>query len=161
ERLRSGGPNPGGSRTMTTEVAIVFHSGYGHTARQAEAVHRGAASVPGITAHLGPADGADPPWDLLARCEALICGPPPYSVGPAAQFKAFEDASLRTPLRTGAWRDKLGAGFTNSASRSGDKLVTLQQLFTFAAQHGMHWINLGLPPGNNASNKSEQDLNRL
>ncbi|XGA66369.1 hypothetical protein M5524_25855 [Duganella sp. BuS-21] len=61
----------------------------------------------------------------------------------------------------GKWKDKLAAGFTNSASRSGDKLATLQQLFIFAAQHGMHWVNLGLPPGNNSSTGSEEDLNRL
>ena len=30
-------------------VAIVFHSGFGHTARQAEAVRRGAESVSGAS----------------------------------------------------------------------------------------------------------------
>ena len=45
------------------------------------------------------------------------------------------------------WKDKIAAGFTNSGSRSGDKLATLIQLALFAARHGMHWINLGLPPG--------------
>ncbi len=30
-----------------------------------------------------------------------------------------------------------------------------------AAQHGMHWINLGLLPGWNSSTASENDLNRL
>ena len=44
------------------------------------------------------------------------------------------------------WRDKLAAGFTHSAAPSGDKLGTLTQLAVFAAQHGMIWVGLGLPP---------------
>ena len=35
-----------------THIAIVFHSGYGHTRKQAEAVHAGAASVAGVQARL-------------------------------------------------------------------------------------------------------------
>jgi multimeric flavodoxin WrbA len=35
------------------------------------------------------------------------------------------------------------------------------QLALIAAQHGMHWINLGLPPANNSMTGSEDDLNRL
>ena len=59
------------------------------------------------------------------------------------------------------WKDKLAAGFTNSGSRSGDKLATLIQIALFAAQHGMHWINLDLPPANCSTAGSEDDLNRL
>jgi NAD(P)H dehydrogenase (quinone) len=33
-------------------IAVVYHSGTGHTAVLAEAVARGAASVPGATVHL-------------------------------------------------------------------------------------------------------------
>ncbi|MHB0986643.1 MAG: hypothetical protein ACYC05_13770, partial [Sulfuricella sp.] len=60
-----------------------------------------------------------------------------------------------------AWKDKIAAGFTNSGSRSGDKLATLIQIALFAAQHGMHWVNLALPPANNSTTGSEEDLNRL
>ena len=34
-------------------VAIVYHSGYGHTKAIAESVHQGAASVAGVTATPG------------------------------------------------------------------------------------------------------------
>jgi NAD(P)H dehydrogenase (quinone) len=61
----------------------------------------------------------------------------------------------------GTWRDKVAAGFTNSGSKSGDKMSTLISLAVFAAQHHMHWVNLGLSPGWNSSAGSEQDLNRL
>ncbi|SRR5260370_1317785 len=39
-------------------VAIVYHSGFGHTKLQAEAVHRGAASVAGVEARLLTTDEA-------------------------------------------------------------------------------------------------------
>jgi multimeric flavodoxin WrbA len=146
----------------TAVVAVVYHSGYGHTARQAEAVRSGAADVAGVTAKLYAVDGADAPWAELEQADAIIFGAPTYMGGPSAQFKAFQDATSKTVFAAGGtWKNKLAAGFTNSASRSGDKLASLQQIAIFAAQHGMHWISLGLPPGNNASTGSEEDLNRL
>ena len=146
----------------TIQVAIVYHSGYGHTARQADAVGRGANAVSGVNATLFAVESGDAPWDELARADAIIFGAPTYMGGQSAQFKLFQDATSRTVFAAGGlWRNKLAAGFTNSAARSGDKLATLQQFAVFAAQHGMHWINLGLPPGNNSSTGSEDDLNRL
>jgi NAD(P)H dehydrogenase (quinone) len=56
---------------------------------------------------------------------------------------------------------KLSAGFTNSGSQNGDKQNTLVQFVTFAAQHGMLWINLNQMPGNNHSGGSVEDANRL
>src|SRR5436190_18829969 len=61
----------------------------------------------------------------------------------------------------GAWRNKLAAGFTASASWNGDKHNTLYQFLTLALQHGMVWVGLGLPPGYNHSKASIEDLNRL
>lgn len=142
-------------------VAVVYHSGYGHTARQAEAVQRGAASVDGVDALLVAVGAGEVAWEALAGADAIVFGAPTYMGGPSAQFKGFQDATSSKVFPTFLWKDKLAAGFTNSASRSGDKLATLQQLAIFAAQHGMHWINLGLPPANNSSTGSEQDLNRL
>lgn len=55
-----------------------------------------------------------------------------------------------------AWRDKVAAGFTNSGSKSGDKVNTLISLAIFAAQHHMHWVSLGLGPGWNSSAGSAQ-----
>lgn len=143
-------------------IAIVYHSGYGHTAKQAEAVARGAESVAGATAELVAVDGANTPWHLLEGCDAIIFGSPTYMGGPSAGFKAFQDATSSTVFAAGnKWKDKIAAGFTNSASRSGDKLATLIQFSIFAAQLGMHWVNLGLPPANNSTTGSETDLNRL
>ena len=80
--------------------------------------------------------------------------------GPSAPFKAFMDATSGRWSQQ-AWKDKLAAGFTNSAGINGDKLNTLESLSLFAMQHGMVWVGLGLLPGNITTNGSPEDLNRL
>lgn len=145
---------------MNTTIAIVSHSGYGHTRVQAEAVLRGARSVPGTTAALIDADDVEAHWSTLDAADAIVFGTPTYMAGPSAVFKAFIDATSGR-WAAQAWRDKLAAGFTNSAGVSGDKLATLQQLALVAMQHGMVWVGLGLLPGNVTSDGSEEELNRL
>jgi multimeric flavodoxin WrbA len=143
-------------------VAVVFHSGYGHTARQAQAVAAGASGVVGVESQLIPVEDAETTWADLERADAIIFGTPTYMGGPSAQFKIFQEATSKKVMAAGfKWKDKIAAGFSNSGSRSGDKLATLIQIALFAAQHGMHWVNLGLPPSNNSSTGSENDLNRL
>jgi NAD(P)H dehydrogenase (quinone) len=147
---------------LNTRIAIVYHSGYGHTRRQAESVKRGVERVEGIHALLLDIDEAQTRWADLAAAEAIIFGAPTYMGSVSAQFKAFQEATSQAVFaRNFAWKDKIAAGFTNSGSRSGDKLATLIQIALFAAQLGMHWVNLGLPPGNNSTTGSEEDLNRL
>jgi len=141
-------------------VAIVHHSGYGHTRVLAEAVQRGAASVAGVHADLIAVGSGEVPWHLLDHADAIVFGSPTYMAGPSAAFKAFLD-STSSRWAQQAWRDKLAAGFTNSASMNGDKLATLQTMALAAMQHGMVWVGLGLLPGNNSSKGSAADLNRL
>jgi NAD(P)H dehydrogenase (quinone) len=135
-------------------VSVIYFSGSGHTAKMAEAVHQGAASVPGVETHLLAIHGDDiikgryqnePVFAKLDASDAIIFGCPTYMGGPAAQFKAFADASGAKWFHF-AWRDKLAAGFTNSSSPSGDKFNTLQYFHTLAMQHGMIWIGLGEMP---------------
>ena len=132
---------------MTT-VAIVYHSGYGHTAKVAESVAEGVRAA-GAEARLLRIDGLtqdfDPIIDAVTGADAVIFGAPTYMGDVSAPFKAFADASSKA-FFTGGWADKLAAGFTNSHSFSGDKLHALQSLAILAAQHGMNWINLGLAP---------------
>jgi NAD(P)H dehydrogenase (quinone) len=143
-------------------IAIVYHSGYGHTARQAEAVKTGVSLVDGAVAQLLSVEEAQACWSDLAKADGIIFGAPTYTGSASAAFKAFMDASSHAVMTNGfAWKDKIAAGFTNSGSRSGDKLSTLIQIALFAAQHGMHWVNLALPPANHSSSGSEKDLNRL
>src|SRR5258707_11825655 len=141
-------------------IVIVYHSGYGHTAAQAEAVARGASSAVGTAVQLVKVEDADQHWPDLAAADAIIFGTPTYMGSASAPFKTFMDASSKAWF-TQDWKDKLAAGFTNSASQSGAKLSTLQQLAVFAAQHSMVWVGLGLLPGNNSSKASTDDLNPL
>lgn len=143
------------------KIAIVYHSGYGHTARQAEAVRIGAASVSGIEAALYPvAEMDDGKWETLEQADAIIFGAPTYMGSLSAAFKDFMDKSSKVWFGQG-WKDKIAAGFTNSASQSGDKLNSLIQLMIFSQQHAMIWVGVGLLPGNNNSRGSVDDLNRL
>ena len=143
-----------------TKVVVVYHSGFGHTARQAQAVAEGAASVAGAQVASLPVEEAEARWSELDEADAIIFGAPTYMGSVSAPFKQFMDQSSRTWFRQG-WKDKIAAGFTNSASWSGDKLNTLVQLAVFASQHGMIWTSLGLPPGFNSTTGKPTDLNRV
>jgi NAD(P)H dehydrogenase (quinone) len=67
--------------------------------------------------------------------------------GPAWQFKKFADSSAKAFFAR-RWKDKLAAGFTNSASVNGDKYSTIQYFWTLSQQHGQIWIGTGLLPAN-------------
>jgi len=142
------------------KISIVFHSAYGHTAEQAKAVERGAKSVSGAEVYLVALGKGETPWETLNTSDAIIFGTPTYMGTVSAEFKKFMEESSKFWFTMG-WKDKIGAGFTNSGSQSGDKLNTLTTLAVFAAQHAMTWVNLGLLPGNNHSKGSLNDLNRL
>ncbi|MEW1922454.1 flavodoxin family protein [Streptomyces sp. NPDC088360] len=141
-------------------VAIAYHSGFGHTAVVAEAVRAGAVEA-GATAHLIKVDEiTEAEWELLDAADAIVFGSPTYMGTASGAFHVFAEASSKRWFAK-TWHDKLAAGFTNSGSKSGDKLHTLQYFQTLAAQHAMHWVNLGLTPGWNSTQGSEHDLNRL
>lgn len=142
------------------KVSVVYHSGFGHTKKVAESVAEGARSNPNAEVLLIEVGEVGKYWDELDNSDAIIMGAPTYMGSLSGEFKKFMDESGLIRWREKRWEDKLAAGFTNAASRSGDKLNSLIQLAIFAAQHHMNWINLGLPPGHNASFTSEDILNR-
>jgi multimeric flavodoxin WrbA len=148
------------SKLVPVKVAVVYHSGYGHTIKVAGAVARGAASVKG--ASIDPIEASEAPhrWQTLDDADAIIMGAPTYMGSLSAPFKAFMDETSHLQYREKRWANKVAAGFTNGASRGGDKQNSLVQLMTFAAQHQMHWVNLGLNYGNNRSVTHEDILNR-
>ena len=140
-----------------TSIAIVYHSGYGHTAKQAEAVREGAASVGAATLYPIDAEGNLPEgtWEALAAADAIIMGSPTYMGSVSWQFKKFADASSK-PWFGQVWKDKVAAGFTNSASINGDKAGTLDYLYHLAMQHSMVWIGTGVLPSNSkAANRND------
>jgi NAD(P)H dehydrogenase (quinone) len=58
------------------------------------------------------------------------------------------------------WKNNLAVAFTVSSTVYGDKLNTLQSIATSAAQHSMHWINLGILP-RFLNNEQTDGQNRL
>jgi multimeric flavodoxin WrbA len=99
-------------------------------------------------------------WEALDGADALVFGCPTYMGSPSSGMKTFMEATSGRWMEQ-KWADKLAAGFTNSGSQNGDKQNTLVDIASFAAQHGMVWVNLNLLPGNNSSKGSVEDLNRL
>ena len=133
-------------------VCVVFHSGYGHTQRLAQAVAQGA------DAELLQIDAAgDLPlagWDTLAAADAIVFGSPTYMGSVSWQFKRFADASSKVWYEQG-WKDKLAAGFTTSGGPDGDKMHALHTLYVLAMQHSMLWISQGLMPSNKKSSRRD------
>ena len=99
----------------------------------------GVEQVPDATVLLLNVDEAQTRW-ADTEADAIVFGAPTYVAGVSAAFKAFQEASSRLVMTQGFGGKIRWAGFTNSGSRSGDKLATLIQLALFAAQHGMHWV---------------------
>lgn len=145
------------------KVAIVYFSGYGHTKKQAEAVQAGAASVAGAQVDVLAIDTEgnlpETAWATLQAADAIVMGSPTYMGSVAWQFKKFADATSK-PWFAQLWKDKIAAGFTNSASMNGDKLSTLHYLFTLSQQHSMVWVGKGLMPANSKA-AQRNDVNYL
>jgi NAD(P)H dehydrogenase (quinone) len=140
---------------MSKKIAVVYFSGYGHTRRMAESVANGAgAELVEVDAEGNLADAG---WATLNAADAIIFGAPTYMGNVPWQFKKFLDASSKIWFTQG-WKDKIAAGFTNSASMNGDKLSTLHYLFTVSMQHSMVWVGTGLMPSN-AKAATRNDVN--
>ncbi len=139
---------------MAKNIAIVYHSGFGHTAKLAEYIALGVSQVAEVEGYLLSVDNID--WDILASADVIVMGCPTYMGSASAPFKAFMDASSKAWSQQ-IWQGKLAAGFTNSGGLSGDKLAVLQQLQLFAMQHGMLWVGMPLQP----TGTSPEDLNRM
>ncbi|MBA3058290.1 MAG: flavodoxin family protein [Gammaproteobacteria bacterium] len=140
-----------------SKVAVVFHSGYGHTLRMAQAVAEGAGAE--LVAIDAEGNLTDAQWATLSAADAIVMGSPTYMGSVSWQFKKFADASSK-PWYSQAWKDKVFAGFTNSATINGDKHSTLHYLFTLAMQHSGIWVGTGMMPSN-AKAAQRNDINYL
>lgn len=136
-------------------IVIVSHSGYGHTAKIAEAV----AATSGAQLLTIDAEGHLPEggWATLAAAKMIVFGSPTYMGSVSWQFKKFADASSK-PWFAQQWKDKLFAGFTNSASMNGDKHSTLHYFITLAMQHSGLWVGTGMMPANSKA-ATRNDIN--
>ena len=132
------------------KIAVVFHSGYGHTQRIAQCVAEGAKAQLIQIDPDGNVETAQ--WEALDAADAIIFGSPTYMGMASWQFKKFADDSSKRWFAS-TWQDKLAGGFTMSSNLSGDKLSTLQYFITLAMQHGMVWVG--------QSAKNDGHINRL
>jgi NAD(P)H dehydrogenase (quinone) len=146
-----------------SKVAIVCHSKDGHTKVMAEGVLEGALSVAGVEASLHAIVAEDfvgAEWKndaILAEldgADAIIFGCPTWMGCVSTPLKAFFDASLDRWYPR-AWKDKVAAGFTVSATPSGDKLNALGDMVYFGLQHGMIWV------GMERTSLNKEGINRL
>jgi NAD(P)H dehydrogenase (quinone) len=138
-------------------IVIAFHSGYGHTAKIAEAV----AAAAGATLLPIDAEGnlPDSAWEQLNAADMIVFGSPTYMGMASWQFKKFADATSKAWF-TQAWKNKLFAGFTNSASMNGDKASTLSYFVTLSMQHGGLWVGTGMMPSNSKA-ATRDDINYI
>lgn len=128
-----------------SKVVVVYHSGYGHTTKQAEALAKGAgADLIAIDAN---GEISESQWATLDAADAIVLGSPTYMGSVSWQFKKFADASSKAWF-TQKWKDKIFGGFTNSATMNGDKHSTIHYFITLAMQHGGVWLGTGLMPSN-------------
>lgn len=138
-----------------SKVAVVYHSGYGHTAKQAEAVAEGAgADLIAVDAN---GELLESQWATLDATDAIVFGSPTYMGSVSWQFKRFADASSKAWFSQ-KWKDKVFGGFTNSATMNGDKHSTIHYFMTLAMQHGGVWVGTGLMPSNSKAAKRD-DVN--
>lgn len=141
------------------KIAIVYHSGYGHTKVVAERISKGARQIlPEV--ELLTSKEAINQSQLLQEADTIVFGSPTYFGNVSAEFKLFME-STGSAWAKQLWKDKLAAGFTNSSSTNGDKLNTLTNLSLFAAQHGMMWIPLGIMPQYDAQGKQLSEPNGM
>lgn len=145
------------------KISVIYFSGFGHTEKMAKAVLKGIDQVPDCKSDLIRIQGSDivdGRWkndETLTRLDesdAIIFGSPTYMGSIAAEMKAFMDATGER-YASQSWKDKLASGFSVSGGPSGDKFNSLVTFATFAMQHGMIWIGLGMLVGN------EDGTNRL
>lgn len=142
------------------EIAIIYHSGYGHTKKVAEHVAEGARGADGVDVKLFAVEELADSLSPLKSADAMIFGCPTYMGGVSAPFKAFMDATSNLWMQR-RWKDKIAAGFTNSGSLSGDKLAVLQHLAIFAAQHGMIWVGQAEMPTLTMEPGRPEHINRV
>lgn len=143
-----------------TKLAIIYHSGHGHTEHIARHVLEGARQVDAVEAHLIKAeDMATRPNDLV-DFDGIVLGSPTYLGGVSGTFKSFMDATGRLWAQQGL-KGKLAAGFTVSSLPAGDKQSTLLSMFVFAMQHGMLWMGNPILPEQHRGVPYDEAANRL
>ncbi len=144
-----------------TRVAVIYFSATGTTTRLAEVVAAGAggAAAEVVLQRIVGTDiiagryRNEATLAAVDAADAVIFGSPTFMGGPAAEFKAFADASSDrwTAQR---WAGKLAAGFTCGSNPNGDQAATLAYLSILAGQHGMLWCGVDIAAGEDPAGRN-------
>src|SRR5688500_5961299 len=102
------------------KVAIVYHSGFGHTKVVAESIAKGVRTEIDNVLLLNVNEDQGQ-MNELVDADTIVFGSPTYFGNVSAEFKKFMDSTGNIWFNQ-LWKNKLSAGFTNSSTRSGDKL---------------------------------------
>jgi len=148
-----------------THVAIVYHSGFGHTevvAKEVAAGAEGAGAKVTLLKIEGLAQDMGPLVEEASKADAIIFGSPTYMGDVSAPLKAFFEATSKVWYGQG-WKDKVAGGFTNSFNYGGNKDHALSSMFVVSMQHSMVWVGTGQMAANPAPSQDAgaDKINRM
>ncbi|MEP3637337.1 MAG: flavodoxin family protein [Paracoccaceae bacterium] len=123
---------------MSLSICIPYFSGAGHTVQLAQEIAKGCGQDCARLIDVTRIQNDD--WHALDACHAIVFGSPTYMGSTAASFDSFLEDAAADRWPSPGWTDKIAAGFTVASHPSGDKLVALQRMQTYAAQMGMIWV---------------------
>jgi NAD(P)H dehydrogenase (quinone) len=114
-------------------ILVSYHSETGNTAKLAESVRKGAASVPGVAVTLKKAD--DVKDDEVTGYDGIVFGAPVYWQSISAEGKRFLDRVANAHMKVKATGDGRTAGVfcTAGAVSSGKDLARLTMIAAFLA----------------------------
>lgn len=141
-------------------IAIVYHSGHGHTKYIALHVAEGARSTKRTEVDVLEATEVMTAPDQLALYDGFVFGSPTYLGGVSGPFKSFMDATGKL-WRRQSLKGRIAAGFTVSSLPAGDKQSTLLSMMVFSMQHGMLWVGNPFMPEQHDGVAYEEAVNRL
>ena len=113
-------------------ILVAYDSRTGNTEKMAQAVAKGAESVPGMTVVLKKATRTTP-QDLL-RADGIILGSPTYYGLMSAKLKDLIDRSVKVH---GKLEGKVGAAFTSAGGTATGAETTLLSINQALLVHGM------------------------
>lgn len=128
------------------KVAIVYHSGYGHTESLVPNLKSGLESE-GVQVSVFKITELSPELKELEGFDGMMLGSPTYMGNISWQFKKFMEDSVKIWFARG-WKNRLAGGFTVSGVPSGSKDGTMNSILTFAIEHGMIWCGVEEMPSN-------------
>jgi multimeric flavodoxin WrbA len=149
---------------------VAFQSGKGHTWVLAEAVHKGVGQAAEVSGQIFEFSGKDVHesrfrnpglMEALDSSDRIVLGCATYKGSASSIFKTVLEAAFNPHWLEQRWKDRVAAGFTNSASQNGDKTFDPAAAYSVCHVDG-HDLGRGERfAGNNWSGGSHSDLNRV